>query len=127
MATVLIIEDEKPIAELIKDRLEQEGYNTAMAYTVSEGLEKLKESKPDAITLDIYLPDNSGLNLLKMIKNDPKTFTIPVIIVSSSDEAQSARELGADDFVSKPVNFKRLLDIVNACSHKKEASPQGGK
>ena len=110
--TVLIIEDEQEIANLIRDRLEDEGYSTEVAYTGADAIRELGEKKPDIVTLDVYLPDINGLNILKDLKSNPKTDQIPVIIVSSSDEEKNARELGAQDYVKKPINFAKLFGVL---------------
>lgn len=112
-SAVLIVEDEKNIANLLGERLVNEGYQVRVAYTGAEALKKLKEKSPDVITLDIFLPDANGLNLLKDIKADPVTNRIPVIIISSSDEGEGAAKLGAEGFFRKPVDFKKLLDFIN--------------
>ena len=110
--TVLIIEDEPEISNLIRDRLEDEGYLTEVAYTGADAIRELGEKKPDIITLDVYLPDINGLNILKNLKSNSQTDKIPVIIVSSSDEEKNARDLGAQDYVKKPINFVKLFGVL---------------
>jgi len=112
MATVLIVEDEEWIANLMSERLKKAGHNTTTAMTISEGMAKLKEMKPDVVTLDIIMPDCSGLEMLRKMRKDPETFAIPVVVVSSADESEKAFSLGADGYVQKPVNFSKLLDAV---------------
>ncbi|OGS17657.1 MAG: hypothetical protein A2219_01040 [Elusimicrobia bacterium RIFOXYA2_FULL_50_26] len=112
MATILIVEDEEWIASLMSERLQKAGHHTATAMTISEGMAKLKELKPDVVTLDIIMPDCSGLEMLRSIRKDPETFAIPVVVVSSTDESERAFSLGADGYVQKPVNFSKLLDAV---------------
>jgi CheY-like chemotaxis protein len=85
-----------------------------VAYTGADALLKLKEDRPDAITLDIYLPDANGLTILRKLKASPDTNRIPVIIISSSDEDRGARNLGADEYLSKPIDFPRLLQTLKA-------------
>ena len=111
---VLIIEDEHAIADLIKDRLCDDGCQVRIAYTGADALQKLKERKPDVITLDMNLPDIDGLMILRDIKSDPETYRIPVVIISSSDEVQGAKNMGADDVVPKPINFRKLFNIIHA-------------
>jgi DNA-binding response OmpR family regulator len=111
---ILIIEDEENIASLLKERLDEEGYQAQTACSITEAAAKLKEGKPDVITLDIYLPDGNGLEILQHIKADPETYKIPVVVVSSSDEIQKVKKLGADEFVAKPINFERLFSILKS-------------
>ena len=116
VSTVLIIEDEENIASLIKDRLDDMGYVTSVAYTGKEAAARLREKKPDLITLDIYLPDANGLSILKDLKKDPETDRIPVVIISSSNEEHDAMELGAVKFVNKPINFPKLFEVIEKVS-----------
>ena len=110
--TVLIIEDEQDMANLIRDRLEEEGYQTDVAYTGAEAIKELRDKKPDIVTLDVYLPDINGLNILKDLKSNPRTDKIPVIILSSSEEENNAIGLGAERFIKKPINFVKLFSVL---------------
>jgi DNA-binding response OmpR family regulator len=112
-AAILIVEDERNIAELLKDWLDEEGFQVKVAYSGTEAKKHIKESSPDAVTLDIYLPDANGLSILQDLKSDPETNRIPVIIISSSEEARDAKKMGALDFISKPIDFKKLLNYLN--------------
>ena len=112
-AAILIVEDEQSIAGLLKDRLNDEGYQVTIAYTGEEAVRDIKEKKPDVITLDIHLPDANGINILEGIKADPETKMIPVIIISSSDEGENAKEKGAEEFMLKPINFKKLFETLS--------------
>ena len=111
-AAILIVEDEQSIAGLIKDRLNDEGYQVTIAYTGEEAVRDIKERKPDVITLDIHLPDANGMTILESIKANPETRAIPVIIISSSEEGLSAKDKGAEEFIPKPINFKKLFETL---------------
>ncbi|MGA2090887.1 MAG: response regulator [Endomicrobiales bacterium] len=118
-SAVLIVEDEKNIASLLGDRLQEEGYQVRVAYTGADALKQLKEKSPDVITLDIYLPDANGLTLLKDIKANPEMKKIPVIIISSSDdEGDGVKTLGAEGFFRKPVDFTKLFDMLKTLKTK---------
>jgi len=113
MPTILIVEDDISLAELIKDRLENKGYKILVAYTGSESTKYIDEQKPDVITLDIHLPDISGIEILKKLKKDKDKFSIPIIIVTSDDTKQlECEENKADAFVKKPIDFKKLEEII---------------
>jgi len=109
---ILIVEDEYSIAGLLKERLDYEGYQVTVAYTGEEAVREIKEKRPDVITLDILLPDANGMNILAGIKSNPDTRAIPVIIISSSEEGRSAKEKGAEEFISKPIDFKKLFQTL---------------
>jgi CheY-like chemotaxis protein len=101
---VLIVEDEKILYNLLKDKLEKVGYQVVIAVDGVEGLEKIKSEKPDLILLDIIMPRKNGLELLEDVQKDEKLKEIPVIIISNSGqpvEIEKARELGADDWLIK--------------------------
>ena len=112
MGTILIIEDELPIANLLKIRFEAEGFKAQIALSAAECLKKIMTAIPDAITLEITLPDCRGFGLLQVLKCNPKTAKVPIIVISSSDEAESAAEIGAVSVISKPIDFKRLLEVL---------------
>jgi len=111
-AAILIVEDEQSIAGLLKERLDGEGYQVTVAYTGAEAVKDIQEIKPDVITLDIHLPDANGIKILQNIKSNPATNKIPVIIISSSDEGLDAKAKGAEEFIPKPINFKKLFETL---------------
>jgi len=117
-AAILIVEDEQSIAGLLKDRLDGEGYQVTIAYTGKEAVQNIKDKRPDVITLDIQLPDANGIKILEKIKANPETSMIPVIIISSSDEGFSAKEKGAEEFIPKPINFKKLFETLSGLNSK---------
>ena len=111
-AAVLIVEDEQSLADLLKLRLDDEGFQVTVAYTGEDAVKDIKAKKPDLITLDIHLPDANGLRMLEKIKANPETKAIPVIIISSSDEDDEAKNSGAADYMRKPVNFHKLIETL---------------
>jgi two-component system phosphate regulon response regulator PhoB len=112
MKIILIVEDREDIAELIQLNLEKAGFRTLLASNGEKAIQHLEQNSIDLIVLDLMLPRISGLDLLKMIKNNKHWGTIPVIIESArSDEGDIVQglELGADDYVTKPFSQKVLL------------------
>lgn len=112
--TVLIIEDEKDLAELIKLYLEKEGLKTVLCGTAEEGLESLGQNKFDLILLDINLPGMDGFEFLQNIR---KEFEIPVIIISARESDEDiifGLGSGADEFVVKPFSPRVLAAKVRA-------------
>lgn len=101
---VLIIEDEKILAEMYKEKIEKEGFEVFLAFDSKEGLELAKKKKPDLILLDILLPGENGVSLLKKIKKDPEIFQIPILAFSNYDDQFTKKEtlgLGAKDYLIK--------------------------
>ncbi len=104
MKTVLIIEDDKEILELLAKKIEGSGYKVLIAQDGEEGLRILREEKPDLVLLDIILPNVDGLELMRRKQVLPETASIPVIIISNSgaaSEISQARHLGAKDWIIK--------------------------
>jgi DNA-binding response OmpR family regulator len=111
----LIVEDEPDIAELMSDRLEAWGYETALAGSGQAALEMLETEAPDFVLLDIRLPDQSGLDVLRTMRG--KAIELPVIVVSASHgpnlEAE-AHAAGADDFLLKPYEPAILKEKIES-------------
>ncbi len=106
---VLIVDDEKKIVELIRRGLEMEGYETAEAYCGNAVLGKLVTDRPDMVLLDIMMPDMDGYEILQKIQE--YDMSIPVIFITAQGKNYNrvaALELGADDFITKPLNLKEL-------------------
>ena len=110
---ILVIEDDESIRKILKMRLEKAGYAVDLAETGEEGLKAVKAGKPQAIILDVMLPDANGFELCKQIKEIDEFFK--VIIYTGKLEAvdaRRARQAGADDFTVKTVDFKYLLESI---------------
>lgn len=123
-STVLIIEDESDIANLVKFHLEKAGHTAIVAATGRMGLESIARQRPDLIILDIMLPDLDGLEVCRKIKRDAATSAIPVLMVSARGEENdivAGLELGAEDYVTKPFSPRVLLARVRAIIRRNEA------
>jgi len=110
---VLVVEDDRDIAELIGRHLVSSGYQVSIAGRAKDALEMARANPPDLITLDIYLPDADGFELLQQLKNDPLTTDIPVVIVSVMGDQQEGLRMGAVDYLTKPIEPSRLVASVN--------------
>ena len=120
--TVLIIDDDPTISELMQRHLVRGGYRVQVASSGKAGLTLARELKPDVITLDILMPEIDGWSILRSLKADPELSTIPVIMASIIDEKNKGFALGAADFLSKPVEREHLISAVqNLIGEKKEA------
>jgi len=102
--TILIIEDDKFLRELITQKLRKENYEISEAIDGEEGVKKIKEKKPDLVLLDLILPGIDGFEVLSIVKNDPALAQIPIIILSNlgqKEDIERGLQLGAADFLIK--------------------------
>ena len=111
--TVLIIDDDPDAAELMARTLERNGFATIRATKGGEGIELARTKKPDAITLDVMMPGMDGWSVLSVLKGDPDTADIPVVMVTMLQDRQLGYALGAADFLTKPVDAAKLRDIIS--------------
>jgi signal transduction histidine kinase/CheY-like chemotaxis protein len=111
-ATVLVVDDDPSVRGLLAKTLEKEGYRVISAGNGVEALALAREHRPQAITLDILMPQMDGWGALKQLKADPELREIPVIMVTVLNERGMAIPLGAADFVTKPVDRQRLVAIL---------------
>jgi len=112
---VLVIEDDMMAAGLIRTQLMEGGYRVALVASGHAGLGAAKRLLPQVITLDLGLPDLDGWEVLYRLKNDPATQGIPVLVVTAQDQGQLGPSLGAVDWLTKPVDAKRLLSALRRC------------
>lgn len=106
---VLIIDDQADAADLIREHLTASGYRVHLTNDGADGIRLASELHPDAITLDLMMPGMDGWQVLKQLRADQATASIPVIVVSIIDESRQAVEMGARDYIMKPINPERLL------------------
>jgi two-component system phosphate regulon response regulator PhoB len=115
--TILIIEDEKDLAELLAFNLKNEGYQPIIAMNGISGLETARKSSPDLVLLDLMLPGMLGMDVCRVLKQDPKTTAIPVIMLTAKSEEIDqvvGFEIGADDYMTKPFSTRILLLRIKA-------------
>lgn len=111
---ILVVDDEKPIADILQFNLEKEGYKVICAYDGLEAIELANQEKPDLILLDIMLPQKDGMEVCREIR---KTYDMPIIMLTAKDseiDKVLGLELGADDYVTKPFSTRELLARVKA-------------
>jgi len=102
--TILVIEDDKFLRELMNQKLLREGFETEEATDGEQGIQKIKEVKPDLVLLDLILPGMDGFEVLAKIKEDPALSAIPVIVLSNlgqKDDIERGLQLGAKDYLIK--------------------------
>ena len=109
---ILVVDDEPDVTELVKYKLEQEGYTCDIINDPLDFISKARTIKPDLILLDIMMPELNGLQLCKIIRSDPQMQSTPIIFLTARGEAEDrvkGLETGADDYVAKPFNTKELI------------------
>lgn len=117
---VLVVDDEKPISDIIKYNMEKEGYEVVTAFDGQEALDKVEEDNPDIILLDLMLPVKDGLEVAREVR---KTHDTPIIMITAKDaeiDKVIGLELGADDYVSKPFSNRELVARVKAQLRRQE-------
>lgn len=111
---ILVIDDEKPIADIIEFNLKKEGFDVHCAYDGNDALLKVEEIQPDLILLDIMLPGRDGMEVCREVR---KKYDTPIIMLTAKDseiDKVLGLELGADDYVTKPFSTRELLARVKA-------------
>lgn len=114
MKMILVVDDEKPISDIITFNLKNEGYEIITAYDGEEALEKFNDESPDLVLLDLMLPKIDGLEVCREIR---KTSSVPIIMLTAKDseiDKVLGLELGADDYVTKPFSNRELIARVKA-------------
>ncbi len=114
---ILIVEDEKDIRDLVRIHLEKSGFQTFLAGDGREAYQKLKQTKPDLVILDLMLPEMDGKEFSKLLKSRDETKNIPIVMLTAkSDEVDRivGFELGADDYIPKPFSPRELVLRVQA-------------
>ena len=115
--TVLVIDDDPVILELLRVNFEIEGFDVICATDGEEGLRRAQADRPDVVISDIMMPRRDGLQLLADLKADPQTEDLPVILLSAKAqkvEVQHGLDMGADDYITKPFDPLELIDRLNA-------------
>ena len=112
--TILVVDDEKPIADILQFNLIKEGYQVICAYDGDEALQKIEESQPDLMLLDIMLPKRDGMEVCREVR---KKYDFPIIMLTakgSEIDKVLGLEMGADDYVTKPFSTRELIARVKA-------------
>ncbi len=115
--TILIVDDEEDIIELIKFNLKNEGYDILTALSGEKAIKLTRQYKPDLIVLDLMLPGIDGLEVTKYLKNNDQTMEIPIVMLTAKGEESdivTGLELGANDYISKPFSPKVLIARIRA-------------
>jgi two-component system, sensor histidine kinase and response regulator len=112
---ILIVDDEPNIVKMVVSRLQANGYDVLSAYGGNEGLEKCKLYKPDAVILDIMMPDIDGTAVAEKLKEDPETSSIPILFLTAavrSSELPNNQKIGGHYILAKPFIAEELLRML---------------
>ncbi len=122
--TILVVDDEADILEMLKYNLQKEGYAVLTAKNGKAALEEVKRS-PNLVLLDVMMPEMDGWEVCRRIKREPKTASVPVLFLTAKgsevDEVVGL-ELGADDYIVKPISVRKLLARVKAVLRRQETA-----
>ncbi|SHJ57783.1 two-component system, OmpR family, response regulator VicR [Geosporobacter subterraneus DSM 17957] len=124
---VLVVDDEKPISDIVKFNLEKEGYEVGVAFDGEDAIRKVYQFEPDLILLDIMLPKMDGFQVCKKIR---ESFNTPILMLTAKEEEVDkvlGLELGADDYITKPFSIRELMARVKANIRRVGAVPGNGK
>jgi len=127
-ASILVVDDEPDILELIRYNLTKAGYAVMCAASGAEALTRLRSHPPDLVVLDLMLPDMDGLEVCRTLKQEARTAKIPVVMLTAKDEEAdivTGLELGADDYLTKPFSPRVLLARLRAVLRRPRATPAG--
>ncbi|MCG9129318.1 response regulator transcription factor [Candidatus Poribacteria bacterium] len=116
-AKILIVEDERDIVDLIRYNLKQENFKVDVVRNGADVLPRAVENPPDLILLDLMLPEVDGLIVCRLLKNDPRTKKIPIVMLTAKSDEQdrvTGLELGADDYITKPFSPREVVLRINA-------------
>jgi CheY-like chemotaxis protein/anti-sigma regulatory factor (Ser/Thr protein kinase) len=112
IGTVLVIDDEAAVRDLMQRFLAREGFRVVTAASGEEGLQRARELRPDAITLDVMMPGMDGWAVLSALKADPTLAEIPVVMLTIVDDKNLGYALGASDYLTKPIDRERLVTVL---------------
>ncbi len=115
--TILVVDDEKDIVELVAYNLGREGYQVAKAYDGHQAWQYIRENQPDLVILDLMLPGISGFEICRLIRKKPETAGLPIIMLTAKSDSVDkimGLEIGADDYLTKPFNVRELIARVRA-------------
>ena len=119
MTKVLIVEDNEMNRDMLSRRLQRKGFDVEIAVDGQEGLDMAASGSPDVVLMDMSLPVIDGWEATRRLKADAATKNIPVIALTAhamEGDREKALEAGCDDYDTKPINFKRLLEKIDNCT-----------
>ncbi len=128
--TILVVDDEKDIVDLVAYNLEKEGFTVTRAYDGEKALEIVKQKKPHLVLLDLMLPGINGLDVCRIIRSNPEIAAMPIIMLTAKGEDMDkvvGLEMGADDYITKPFSVRELIARVRTVLRRSEVRDEGVK
>jgi two-component system alkaline phosphatase synthesis response regulator PhoP len=125
---ILVCDDERHIVRLIQVNLERQGYEVVTAFDGKEGLEKIRSEKPNMVVLDVMMPYMDGFEVLKTLRREPETESLPVIMLTAKAQDKDVFEgyhYGADMYLTKPFNPMELVAFVKRIADADDKGPNG--
>lgn len=126
---VLVCDDERHIVRLIQVNLERQGFQVVTAFDGKEGLEKIRAEKPQLVVLDVMMPYMDGFEVLKTLRREPETESLPVIMLTAKAQDKDVFEgyhYGADMYLTKPFNPMELVTFVKRIAAGQDGNDSGG-
>ena len=121
--TILVVEDDENIQQLVGYNLAKAGFHVVYADNGEQALSVIKREKPELIILDLMLPGLNGLEVCKLVRKDPKSKNLPIVMLTAKSEENditAGLDLGADDYITKPFSPKILISRIKAALRRKE-------
>ena len=122
---ILVVEDADDVLELLRCNLSREGFGVTTATCGDDGLKAVAQRRPDLILLDLMLPGMNGLEVCRQLKKDPRTATIPIIMVTAKNgeaDVILGLEVGADDYVNKPFSIRVLISRIHVALRRQQTN-----
>ena len=120
--SVLVIEDDRNIAELLQMYLEKEGYNVTLAFDGGQGMSKFRSIQPDLVLLDVMMPVMDGWNVCRSIRSESDTPVIMLTAKSETSDKVTGLKSGADDYITKPFEMREVLARIEAVLRRSDRS-----
>ncbi len=127
--TILVVEDDENIQQLVGYNLAKAGFHVIYADNGEQALSLIKREKPELIVLDLMLPGLNGFEICKLVRKDPKTKSLPIVMLTAKSEENdmaAGLDLGADDYITKPFSPKILISRIKAALRRKEGLAEEG-
>jgi len=127
--TILVVEDDENIQQLVGYNLAKAGFNVIYADNGEQALSVIKRERPELIVLDLMLPGLSGFEVCKLVRKDPKTRNLPIVMLTAKSEENdmaAGLDIGADDYITKPFSPKILISRIKAALRRKEGLSEEG-
>ncbi|MFA7382822.1 MAG: response regulator transcription factor [Desulfurivibrionaceae bacterium] len=127
--TILVVEDDESIQQLVGYNLAKAGFHVLYADNGEQALSVIKREKPELIVLDLMLPGLNGFEVCKLVRKDPKTRTLPIVMLTAKSEENdmaAGLDLGADDYITKPFSTKILISRIKAALRRKDGLSEEG-